>query len=210
MKGIETEDELRTLYRDPGDGVRRKEIGHLDDGAREFLAATTLAVVATFGPGGADNSPRGGPPGFLRVLDDGHLAWGDLSGNNRLDTYANLTTHPHVGMLCIVPGMEETLRVNGLARVTTDPGVLEATAIDGRPPKVAVVVEVHECYIHCAKALRRAGVWDPATWPGGSERPEPAAILVGHLGIDVDPALVEADLEAGYQANLWDSGGREE
>ena len=153
MKGIESEDELRTHYRDPVDAVRRKAIDHIDQGAREFLAATTLAVVATFGPGGADNSPRGGPPGFLRVLDDRHLAWGDLSGNNRLDTYANLTTHPHVGMLCIVPGMEETLRVNGVARATADVDVLEATAVDGRVPKVAVVVEARECYIHCACLL---------------------------------------------------------
>lgn len=207
MKGIESEDELRTHYRDPVDAVRRKAIDHIDQGAREFLAATTLAVVATFGPGGADNSPRGGPPGFLRVLDDRHLAWGDLSGNNRLDTYANLTTHPHVGMLCIVPGMEETLRVNGVARATADVDVLEATAVDGRVPKVAVVVEARECYIHCAKALRRAGVWDPSSWPAVEDRPSPAAILVDHIGIDVDPALVEADLEAGYEATLWEPGG---
>ena len=207
MSTIDTEEQLRSHYRDPGDGVRRKQIGHLDDGARDFLASTTLAIVATFGPGGADNSPRGGPPGFLRVLDDNHLAWGDLSGNNRLDTYSNLTTHPQVGMLCIIPGMEETLRVNGTASVTTDVAVLEQTAIDGRIPKVAVVVDVAECYIHCAKALRRAGVWDPSSWPAVDDRPSPAAILVKHIDIDIDPARVEADLEAGYQVSLWEPGG---
>lgn len=207
MSEIRTEAGLREHYREAGEGVRRKQIGHIDEGAREFLASTTLAVVATLGPDGADNSPRGGPPGFLRVLDDGHLAFGDLSGNNRLDTYTNLTEHPHVGMLCIVPGMEETMRVNGTARITTDPAVLDATAIDGRVPKVAVVVEVVECYIHCAKALRRAGVWRPETWPAADDRPSPAAILVKHLDIDVDPALVEADLEAGYRATIWESGG---
>lgn len=205
---IGSEAELREHYREAPEGVWRKQIDHLDDGARTFLAATTLAVVATLGPEGADNSPRGGPPGFLRPLDDHRLAFGDLSGNNRLDTYTNLTEHPQVGMLCIVPGMEETMRVNGTGYLTTDPAVLEATEIDGRVPKVAVVVEVTECYIHCAKALRRAGIWDPSSWPAQDERPSPAAILVQHVDIDVDPALVEADLEAGYQATMWEQGGK--
>ena len=207
MTSIDTEVELRTHYRDAGEGVRRKQIDHIDDGARAFLAATTLAVVATFGPDGADNSPRGGPPGFLRVLDDGRIAFGDLSGNNRLDTYTNLTGHPDVGMLCIIPGLEETLRINGTASVTTDPAVLDATAVGDRVPKVAVVVDVAECYIHCAKALRRAGIWDPDSWPSEVDRPSPAEILVKHLDIDIEPAVVEADLEAGYEASLWERGG---
>jgi uncharacterized protein len=187
--------------------VRRKQVDHLDAGARDFLAATTLAVVATFGPGGADNSPRGGPPGFLRVLGDNSLAFGDLSGNNLLDTYTNVVAQPQVGMLCIVPGLEETLRVNGTARISTDPDVLEATAIDGRVPKVAVVVEVAECYLHCGKALRRAGIWDPAVWPSKEDRPSPAAILVRHIDSDLDAPAVEAALEADYQKTLWRHGG---
>lgn len=207
MTQIHDTAQLRTHYRDPGEGVRKKQIDHIDAGGAEFLAATTLAVVATFGPDGADNSPRGGPPGFIRVLDRRRLAFGDLSGNNRLDTYTNLVTHPSVGILCIVPGMEETMRVNGTAVVSDDLGVREATAIDGRVPKVAVVVTVDECYIHCAKALRRSGVWDTSTWPAVEERPSPASILVGHIGIDVDPTLVEADLEKAYEATLWETGG---
>lgn len=207
MSEIETVAQLREHYRDPGDGAKRKEIDHLDGGARDFLAATTLAIVATFGPSGADNSPRGGPPGFLRVLDEGRLAFGDLSGNNRLDTYSNLTEYPQVGLLCIVPGLEETMRLNGTAHLTTDPAVLEATAIEGRVPKVAVVVDVAECYIHCAKALRRSGIWDTSTWPDAHERPSPAAILVEHVDIDVEPSVVEAELEAGYRETLWERGG---
>lgn len=208
MTWIDDEDDLRARYRDPVQPVLDKSIDHVDEGAAGFLAAATLAVVATSGPDGNDASPRGGPPGFLRVLDEGHVAFGDLSGNNRLDTYTNLTSHPNVGLLVIVPGLEETLRVNGRARLSTDPDVLAATAIDDRTPKVAVVIAVDECYIHCAKALRRSGVWDPDRWPEPGTRPSPSAIITKHLDLDIDPALVEADLEQGYEATLWLEGGK--
>jgi PPOX class probable FMN-dependent enzyme len=204
---IDDEGELRSLYRDPGNGVRRKSIDHVDEGAAGFLAATTLAVLATAGPTGADASPRGGPPGFLRVLNPQQVGFGDLAGNNRLDTYANLTSVSSVGMLCIVPGVEETLRINGRASISTEADVLAAVALDGRTPKVAIVIDVDECYIHCAQALRRAGIWDVATWPEDGARPSPAAILTKHLDLDVDPALVEADLGASYVHTLWEHGG---
>jgi uncharacterized protein len=204
---VADESSLRQLYRPVNPLVLRKDVGRVDDGAAAFLAATTLLVVASTGPGGADASPRGGPPGFVRVLDEHRIAFGDLAGNNRLDTYTNLTTHPALGLLAIVPGTEETLRCNGRAEVTTDPDVLEATAIDGRVPKVAVVVHVEECYIHCGKALRRAGVWEPSSWPADSTRPSPAAILTDHLELEVAPELVAADLEEGYRATLWERGG---
>jgi uncharacterized protein len=205
---IDDENGLRDHYRDPSQLVLDKSIDRIDEGAAGFLAAATLAVVATSGPDGNDASPRGGPPGFVRVLDPGHVAFGDLAGNNRLDTYTNITTHPQVGLLMIVPGLEETLRINGRARMSTDPAVLEATAIDERTPKVAVVIEVSECYIHCAKALRRSGIWDRSQWPEVEARPSPAAIITRHLDLDVDPALVAADLEKGYEATLWMEGGK--
>lgn len=208
MTWIEDRDALREHYRDPGDIVLRKAIDHVDEGAAAFLAATTLVVVATSGPDGNDASPRGGPPGFVRVLDGANVAFADLAGNNRLDTFTNITEQPEVGLLCIIPGVEETLRINGRARLTDDPAVLEATAIDERVPKVAAVVAVRECYIHCGKALRRAGAWDPSSWPADGERPSPAAIITQHLELDVDPQLVADDLEAGYKATLWEHGGR--
>ena len=141
------------------------------------------------------------------MLDPNHLAFADLAGNNRLDSYSNIVDHPEVGILFLIPGLEETLRVNGRAQLTTDPGVLEATAIEGTRPKVAVVIEVSECFVHCAKAVRRAGLWDPEGWPEPDDRPNPAAIITQHLELDVDPALVEADLERGYQVTMWLEGG---
>lgn len=207
MTWIDDEPALRALYRTPSETAVRKTIDHVDDGAASFLDATTLVVVATSGPDGNDASPRGGPPGFLRRLDPHHVAFADLSGNNRLDTFTNLTAHPAIGLLCIVPGVEETMRINGRARVTTDPDVLAATAIDDRRPKVAVVVEVDDCYIHCGKALRRAGLWDPERWPGEATRPSPVGIITRHLELDVDPEEIADRLEDDYRATIWEHGG---
>lgn len=196
---------LRTVYREPHQLVVDKGIDHVDEGAASFLAATTLIVVASRGPAGGDASPRGGPPGFVRVLDDGRsVAFADLAGNNRLDTYTNVVADPAVGVLAIVPGLEETLRIRGTARITVDPELRAAVSIDDRVPKAAIVIDVTECFIHCGKALRRSGAWDPASWPAKEAGPSPAGIIAGHAGIDAPAAAIEADLEAGYQATLWE------
>jgi PPOX class probable FMN-dependent enzyme len=198
---------LRSRYRPPSQLVVDKSIDHLDDGATGFIERSPLFVLATTSADGTDASPRGGRPGFVRVLDRHRLAFADLSGNNRLDSYTNLVERPSVGLLFVVPGVDETLRVNGSAWLTDDPEVLEACAIDGRLPKLAVGVTVAECFIHCAKALRRAAVWDASSWPAGDDRPSAAAIINDHLQLGVDPAVIEADLEAGYAATMWQPGG---
>ncbi len=197
---------LRSHYRAPHPAVLKKSVPTVDEAAATFLAASPFFVLATASTDGADASPRGGPPGFVRVLEGGHrIAWADLAGNNRLDSFQNLVAQPSVGLLFFVPGLEETLRVNGRAALSTDPDVLEAVAFDAVRPKVAAVIEVSECYVHCAKAVRRAALWDPASRPAAP--PSPAAIITEHLELDVDPALVAADLEAGYQHSIWLEGG---
>lgn len=110
-------------------------------------------------------------------------------------------------MLFLVPGLDETLRVNGQATLTTDPDILDATTIDGRRPKLAVGVDVDAWYIHCAKAFRRSTFWDPTTWPDPDHAPSAACILRDHLDLDASPDLIATDLEAGYQATMWESGG---
>jgi PPOX class probable FMN-dependent enzyme len=198
---------LRSRYRPPSQPVVDKSIDHLDDGATGFIERSPLFVLATTSADGADASPRGGPPGFVRVLDRQRLAFADLAGNNRLDSYTNLIEHPSVGLLFVIPGVDETLRVNGRAWLTDGSEILERCAIDGRLPKLAVGVTVAECFIHCAKALRRAAVWDVSTWPVGADRPSAAAIINDHLQLDLDPAVIEADLEVGYAATMWQPGG---
>jgi hypothetical protein len=199
---------LRERYRPPSEAVVKKARPVIDPQAAGLVAAAPLIVLATSSDSGTDASPRGGPPGFVKVLDHDHLAFGDLSGNNRLDSYSNIIDHPDVGILFLVPGMDETLRVNGRARVTTDPSVLDRTAIDGVHPKVALVVEVDECFVHCAKALRRSGVWQPDTWLPAEERPSGAKVVTDQFQLDTDPAAIEAELEVGYKATMWREGGR--
>jgi PPOX class probable FMN-dependent enzyme len=204
---IPTDDDLRRHYRPLTTIVRRKEIDHIDAAARTFIERSPFVVLATSGPDGCDASPRGGPPGFVAVLDDHRLAIGDLSGNNRLDSMSNIVATSAIGLLFMVPGVEETLRVNGRAAITTDDRVLDAAAIDGRRPRVAIGVDVEGCYIHCGKALRRGGLWEPDSWLAPTERPSPACILRDHIDLDVEPAAIERALEDDYRATLWEAGG---
>jgi PPOX class probable FMN-dependent enzyme len=204
---ITDEPDLRSRYRPQSDLVHRKEIDHIDAGARQFIERSPFVVLATSGPGGCDASPRGGPPGFVAVLDEHHLAIGDLSGNNRLDSYCNVVASPAVGLLFMVPGVEETLRVNGRATLTIDDAILDAAAIDGRRPRVALGVDVDACYIHCGKALRRGGLWEPERWLPVDQRPSPACILREHVQLDVEPDVIERALEKDYRATLWEAGG---
>ncbi len=203
---VVTVEDLRRHYRAPSRIVREKCIDHLDPGARDWIAASPFFTFATASAAGVDVSPRGGHAGFVVTLDEHTLAFPDLSGNNRLDSYTNLVEQPEVGMLFFVPGSDETLRVNGRARVTTDPEVLARCPIDERPARVAVVVHVTECFIHCGKALRRAGMWDVASWRPREERPSAAAVLNEQLHLGLDPADIERGLEDDYRATMWEPG----
>jgi PPOX class probable FMN-dependent enzyme len=196
--------QLRELYREPHQLVLDKAIDHIDDGVRDFVSRSTFVLVGTCGADGTlDVSPRGGPAGFVKVLDDHRLAIPDLNGNNRLDTLQNIIATGRVGMLFVIPGLGETLRVNGAAVVTTDADVLDRFSGDVRRPAAAIGVTVDDAFIHCAKALRRGGLWDPATWPDASQRPSAGQILIGHTGLQgVTAEQVDADLEAGYELGL--------
>jgi uncharacterized protein len=208
MSAIGSQEELRARYRNPTDIALRKDIGRIDDGARTYIEASPFVVVASTSDDGCDASPRGGPPGFVKVLDERRVALPDLSGNNRLDTLGNLVAHPQVGLLFMVPGVDETLRVNGRATVTDDPDVLDACVVDGRRPRVAVVVDVDQCFIHCAKAFRRAGMWDPSSWAAPHDRPKPECIIGAHIAWEGDGADVREALEAGYEKTMWEVGGK--
>ncbi|HEX7166466.1 MAG TPA: MSMEG_1061 family FMN-dependent PPOX-type flavoprotein, partial [Acidimicrobiales bacterium] len=207
-RALTSEADLRTVYRPAGQPALDKQIDHLDDHCVAFLAHAPLAMLATADANGrCDVSPKGGPPGFARALGPSLLAFGDLAGNNRLDSFTNLTDNPGVGLLFLIPGIDETLRVNGTGRVTTDADVLTACAIDGVSFRTALVVDVEEAYIHCAKAFRRAGAWTPEAWPDTSDLPTPACMLRDHIGLDLSAEEVGEVLEDGYRRTLWRSGG---
>jgi PPOX class probable FMN-dependent enzyme len=182
---IESVDQLAALYRQPGQRAVDKQVDRLDETMIEFVARSPFCVLATTnGAGSVDASPRGGPPGFVRVLDDRHVALPDLNGNNRLDSYRNVVEHPHVGLLVIVPGKDETLRINGPAVLTTDPDLLAGFTSELRTPTMALVVETAEVYGHCAKAFRRGKVWEPAAWPTFDGAPDLARMYAAVWGYD--------------------------
>ncbi len=163
---VESETSLREIVPDPPERAWAKEQPIIDDGCAEFIAASPFAVLATAdGDGRCDASPRGGPPGFATVLDPGRLALPDYSGNRRQDSHRNLLENPYVGLVFFVPGVKESLRVNGRAELSTDPALLASLTTGGGPPKLALVVHVETAFIHCGKALHRSGLWDPSTWP---------------------------------------------
>lgn len=201
-------DDLRTVYRQPGRGPIEKVIHRLDEHCADFLAKSPFLVLSTADADGrCDGSPRGGPAGFVQVLDEHRLAWPDYSGNNRLDSFQNIVTNPGVALLFVIPGLDETLRVNGTAEVVADEELCRELSIDGKPARVAVVVTVAEAYIHCAKALRRAGLWTPESWLSAEELPSAACIVKDHANVDADIEVIEAARERDLAATLWQPGG---
>ena len=167
-----------------------KVLTALDRHCRAMIERSTFCVISSFGPGGADVSPRGDPPGFCRILDDRHLLLPDRIGNNRFDTMGNLFHNPAVGLLFLVPGMSEILRINGTARITDDAALLAPSAIRGQVPKVGLVIAVKEAYLHCAKAVNRAKLWDPAMHIDRAQMPS----YMEMLGDQVDGLTREENL----------------
>jgi len=201
-------EELRTVYRAPAQRSLDKEIDHLDDHCRDFLGHSPFVVLATANANGmVDASPKGGPPGFVVVLDDHHLAIPDMSGNNRLDSMRNIVDGGEVAVLCMVPGTDETMRINGRASISTSPEVLERCPIGDLRPNVAIVVEVRTAFIHCAKALRRAALWQPDAWPDTSDMATPACMLKDHIGLEGSVEDSQKMLDASYAATTWKVGG---
>jgi len=201
-------DGLREIYPQPHPIVVDKGIDHIDEAAAGFIARSPFVALGTYGPGGGDVSPRGGPPGFVTVLDEKRIALGDLIGNRRLDSYTNMIEDGRVGLLFLVPGLGETLRVNGTAYLTTNPEVLDAVSFPGVKATAALGIDVDEVFLHCAKAFRRSKLWDPESWAAKEDRPSPGVILKAHAGIaEVTPEQIEASLEADYvEDHLWLAG----
>jgi PPOX class probable FMN-dependent enzyme len=159
----------------------RKDIGRIDEMCRRLIAAAPMLFVATFSEQGAcDVSPRGGPPGFVTVLDDGNLAIPDATGNRRLDTLENVVATGRAGLIFVIPGRDTTLRVNGRACVSAQPDLLARVRSVGKPPRTVIVVEPEEVYAHCPKAFVRSKLWDPASWPEGDSLPSAAEVSVAH------------------------------
>jgi uncharacterized protein len=179
---LTTEAELREIVGVPAARPVLKERPTLDAHCRAFIARSPFLLMATAGRDGrCDVSPKGDAPGFALVLDERRLVIPDRPGNRRLDGMTNLVANPHIGLIFLVPGREETLRVNGRASITRDADLLARCAVQGRTPRLAIGVEVEQCFMHCGKALRRAHLWAQEEWPAPDALPSLARVLFDQI-----------------------------
>jgi uncharacterized protein len=177
MSTIRTLDELEALYSAPVPTSITKEIDHLTELHRAYIEASPFVLVATSGLDGIDCSPRGDPPGFVRVVDEQTLLMPDRRGNNRLDTLRNLVVDPRIGLLFLVPGVGVTLRVNGTAEISTDVELRASFAMGDKVPTTVIVITTTSVYTQCPKALVRSHLWDPTRHRDPSELPSVGDIL---------------------------------
>jgi len=173
---VTTLDALEALYGQPAERAVRKQLDHLNADYQAFVRASPFVVLASVGTEGLDCSPRGDAPGFVQVLDARTLALPDRPGNNRVDTLRNLVQDPRLSMLFLVPGIGETLRVNGRAEIRIDPDLLARFAIGERLPRSVIVVRIEAAYFHCAKAMVRSQLWDPARHLPRDRLPSPGTM----------------------------------
>jgi uncharacterized protein len=175
---ITTTEALESLYSDaPYGPALIKEADHVTAQYRQLIEAAPFVVLATSGPDGLDCSPRGDPPGFVRVVDEHTLMIPDRRGNNRIDSLRNLVRDPRIALLFLIPGIGETMRINGRARICTDPKLTETFVINGKVPKCVLVVTVERAYFQCTKAIIRSKLWDPASKVDRKTLPTPGSIL---------------------------------
>lgn len=195
--------DLRAHFGAVGPLAARKVLDHVDDHARRFIALSPFLVLASAdGAGRADASPRGDAPGFVRVHDPKTLAIPDRRGNNRVDSFANLLESPGVGLVFLVPGIDETLRVNGTAEISCDPALLAPMIAQGKVPAAALVVRVREAFFHCGKALMRSHLWDPARHVERAAFPTLGRILADQTAAAAADEA-EASIAEGYRTRLY-------
>lgn len=204
MEFIESQAQLRAIYRSPGAGAVRKELKRLDPHALNFLKRSPFVLIGTQDrQGNADVSPKGDKAGFCVALDDQTVAIPDRPGNNRLDSFENVLANPAVGLIFLIPGMNETLRINGEGRLTADRELCNRLAVEGKAALSVLVVKVGSVYMHCAKAFLRSGLWTPATWPERAEMPTLGQILRDQLALAESPEELDAGLAEAYRKSLW-------
>ncbi|MEI7597684.1 MAG: pyridoxamine 5'-phosphate oxidase family protein [Aestuariivirga sp.] len=204
---IGNEEELRARFGEVSHLASAKSRPALDTYSRQFIGLSPFLVISTADTQGrADLSPRGDPPGFVRVIDDNTILIPDRPGNNRLDTMANITANPNVGLLFFVPGFEDTLRLNGKARITDDAALLSACTVNGKQPVVGILVAVEEVFLHCAKALKRSKLWDPASRQDRGQMPTIARMILEQTATPVaepEAAKIDAAVEEEYRTALY-------
>lgn len=194
---------LQALYGAPGEASLKKEVDHVHPHYRAFIEAAPFAVLATSGPGGLDASPRGDPAGFVVVEDEKTLLLPDRRGNNRVDSLQNVLADPCVALLFLIPGVGETLRVNGTARISVDPALLARFEMDGKLPRSVLIVDVQTVYFQCSRALLRSRLWDASTQVPRSALPSVGRVLSDLTAGTFDGVTYDRDLPARVASTLY-------
>ena len=198
-----TPSDLRASYPQPSERSLRKSLKALDAHMRQFISLSPFLCLGTSGDNGADVTPRGDSPGFVHVLDDQTVLIPDWPGNNRLDSLTNVAANPHVGILLFIPGVKETLRINGLADFTMEPALLERWTVNGKHPRSAMRVTVQEAYLHCAKALMRSKLWDDDYRVERTELPSYAQMLKDQGVTTQSVEELQAAIDESYRTRLY-------
>jgi len=205
MSAIESTSELRTLYAPAKERALRKQLSRLDQHCRNFLALARFTVLSTCDArGNMDASPRGGEAGFVKVIDDNTVIIPDWSGNNRLDTFSNIVDTGRIGAIFLVPGVDEALRINGAASLRNDEAFTSLCEVDGRFPKLVVHIAVKETYLHCAKAIMRAQLWQPEAQVERQALPTMNEMLRDQIG-QSEPVEPQELMVARHKTELYSS-----
>ncbi|HTJ88641.1 MAG TPA: pyridoxamine 5'-phosphate oxidase family protein [Acidocella sp.] len=195
--------QLEAIYGTPNERALWKEITFLNEDYQAFVKASPLVILASVGEGGTDCSPKGDVPGFVKILDERTLAIPDRPGNNRIDNLRNIVADNRVSLLFLVPGVDETLRVNGRAEITVDPECLAWFAVNGKLPRTVIMVRIDAAYFHCSKALVRSDLWNPEKHVERARLPSPGAIHKRLSGGAFDAAAYDKDLPERMKAGLY-------
>ena len=202
---IRTIEEYRALRGDGSHLVYDKSMSVIDEHIRHFLALSTFLTIASIDAHGhMDVSPKGDPPGFVKVVDDTTIAIPERAGNRRADTFTNVLQNPSVALICFVPGMDETMRINGTASLTTDPELLATMDVQGHIPELALLVHVEEAFIHCGKAPKRGRLWDPDAQIDRSIYPKMGEVMFDHgRYTDISRERMTEIAQADYDTNVY-------
>lgn len=201
---ISTEEELREIMGYPSEVVTRKTINHIDDHCRSFIEKSPFITIATSdASGNFDVSPKGDPAGFVKILSDKVLAIPDRPGNRKADTLRNIIQNPNIGLIFLIPGIKETLRVNGEAKIVTDSRVLELLSCQGKVPSMAIIVTVKEAFMHCAKCIIRSNLWTNVDEKQARDVPSLARTLVDHGKLDITYQELDDMIKDDERTNLY-------
>ena len=194
---------LEALYGTVNEVSALKEISYLHPHYAAFVKASPFAVLATVGPHGLDASPRGDAPGFIEIVDDKTLLLADRRGNNRIDSLRNVIFSPHVALLCMIPGIGETLRVNGTAEISVDPDLLARFAVGDKPPRTILVIHIESVFFQCSRALIRSELWNPERHLPRSALPSTGQILAAVTHDRIDGETYDRELPPRLKATLY-------